>query len=189
MNQFESKSQQKDFDTGFVRVFNVPVFLKPMQVLGIDPGPKESAFVHWNGEMIIGANVVSNEDLRSHLSKNLKGEIIVAVEHLQCMGMAVGASVFETAYWIGEFRGLVAFELGLRFVRVFRGEVKMYFCQSMRAKDANIRQALIDRFGSKGTKRAPGLTYGLKADLWSAFAIAVMVYDKKYESRTENTLP
>ncbi|HET6477318.1 MAG TPA: hypothetical protein VFH93_14740 [Thermoleophilia bacterium] len=43
-------------------------------------------------------------------------------------------------------------------------------------KDANIRQALLDRFGGPaavGRKAAPGPLYGIARDVWSALAIAV----------------
>jgi hypothetical protein len=43
----------------------------------------------------------------------------------------------------------------------------------MKAKDANIRQALIDKIGPQGTKKDPGPTYGISKDVWSALAIAV----------------
>src|SRR6266478_3354833 len=91
-----------------------------MTIFAIDPGPEQSAFCVWNGERILGANIHSNPDLRSHLSNNLVARPIVACEHLQCFGMSVGREVFETAYWIGEFRGLISYELGLQFVRVYR---------------------------------------------------------------------
>ncbi len=42
----------------------------------------------------------------------------------------------------------------------------------------NIRQALIDRFGPPGKKKAPGATYGLSGDMWSALAVAVTFTDK-----------
>lgn len=148
-----------------------------MIVLGIDPGPKESAFCRWDGSQIHDAGKEANEQLRLRLSKTRVDA--VACEHLQCFGMGVGKEVFETAYWIGEYRGLVSFELGEKFIPVFRSEVKQYFCHSARATDSNIRFALEDRFGPKGTKKAPGLMYPLVgSDMRSAFAIAVMVYDK-----------
>lgn len=151
-----------------------------MTVLGIDPGPKESAFCAWDGERILCAEKSPNQNLRQMLSNGMWPESLVAVEHLQCFGMGVGREVFETAYWIGEFRGLVSYELGRVFIPVTRLEVKTHFCHSARATDSNIRFALEDRFGPKGTKKNPGLMYPLVgSDMRSAFAIAVMVHDKK----------
>ena len=146
-----------------------------MIVLGIDPGPKQSAKVLWDGERLYehSAEILANEDVRLDYSQ----EVIVAVEHLQCFGMGVGREVFETAYWIGEYRRACKLA-NLTFIPVTRGEVKMHHCHSMRATDSNIRYALIDRFGAPGTKKAQGVTYGLKKDLWSAFAIATMTFDK-----------
>ena len=40
---------------------------------------------------------------------------------------------------------------------IYRKEEKMNICHTMRAKDSNIRQALIDRFGEVGTKKNPRL--------------------------------
>ena len=143
-------------------------------ILGIDPGPTESAYCLWDGSKIHRMGVVFSQDIRH----TLRPGMTVACEHLQCFGMAVGREVFETAYWIGEFRGECRVS-GLPFVRVMRTEIKMHFCNSMRAKDSNIRAALIDRFGAPGKKASPGLTYGLKGDIWSAFAIAVYATDKQ----------
>jgi hypothetical protein len=59
--------------------------------------------------------------------------------------------------------------------------VKLHLCGSSRAKDPNVRTALLDRFGgagAKGTKAAPGPLYGIAADLWSALAIAVTWTDQ-----------
>ena len=48
----------------------------------------------------------------------------------------------------------------------------------MKAKDSNIRQALMDRFGEVGTKKNQGYFYGFKADIWQAFAVCVTYHDK-----------
>jgi hypothetical protein len=49
------------------------------------------------------------------------------------------------------------------------------------AKDANIRQAILDRFGGKekaiGKKANPGPLYGVKSHLWSALAVALYISD------------
>jgi hypothetical protein len=91
-------------------------------------------------------------------------------------GMPVGASVFETCVWIGRFiqrRKCPDFEY------IYRKEEKMNLCYSMKAKDSNIRQALIDRFGEVGTKKNQGFFYGFKKDIWAAFAVGVTYLDKQ----------
>lgn len=145
-------------------------------ILAIDPGPNQSACLVWDGQKIRSYNIIPNEAVISLLQMSTPWTK-AAVEHMQCFGMPVGQTVFETAYWIGEFRATCK-RVKREFLPVYRLEVKMHHCKSARAKDSNITQTLIDRFGGKGTKANPGITYGLKKDLWSAFAIAVMVQDK-----------
>ena len=61
----------------------------------------------------------------------------------------------------------------------------MNLCKTMRAKDSNILQALIDRFApntsnkGKGTKKDQGWFYGFKSDIWQAYALGVTFYDLK----------
>ena len=86
--------------------------------------------------------------------------------------MPAGRDLFETALWVGRFIQ-AAEQIGMKWEKVYRKDVKLFFCQSMRAKDGNIRQALIDRFGPPGTKKAPGRLYGVKSDEWAALALAV----------------
>jgi hypothetical protein len=61
--------------------------------------------------------------------------------------------------------------------RIPRLKVKLHLCHDSRAKDANIRAALIDRFGKPGTKKNPGALYGVTRDLWSALAVAITFWD------------
>jgi hypothetical protein len=53
----------------------------------------------------------------------------------------------------------------------------MALCHNARANDANIRQALIDRYGPPGTRLHPGLLYGVVRDIWAALALAVAYLD------------
>ena len=107
----------------------------------------------------------------------------VICESVECYGMAVGKSVFQTCYTIGRIMQVA----GDRFVLMTRREVKLHLCNSARAKDANIRQALLDRWGGKavaiGNKKNPGPLHGVKSHAWSALALAVTWW----ETRKENT--
>jgi hypothetical protein len=71
--------------------------------------------------------------------------------------------------WIGRFIEVARCEVRL----CYRKDIKLFLCGSMRAKDGNIRQRLIDIFGPQGTKKQPGATYGIKSHTWAALAVAV----------------
>jgi hypothetical protein len=146
------------------------------RILAIDPGPVESAFVHYDGA-IGEVGKISNEAMREKLYsyQYRLGPSVVVIEMIASYGMPVGVDVFETCVWIGRFMEI----FGANYAhRITRGEVKMHLCHSMRAKDANIRQALIDKFGPPGTKKNPGKTYGISGDVWAALAVAVTYFDK-----------
>lgn len=138
-------------------------------VAGIDPGPHESAVVEWNGHQVVSARDMANERLMDYL---LHYHNQVAIEWIESMGMVVGKEVFETVYWIGQ----IAYCAGTPRL-IPRRDVKLHICQSPRAKDGNIRQALIDRFGVVGTKKNPGPLFGISNHKWSALAIAVVAFD------------
>jgi len=144
-------------------------------ILAIDPGSEQSAIVFWDGETetIHEMGIFPNETLvkelpgRHHVGRSL------VIEEIRSYGMPVGLSIFQTVFWSGRFAQAWRGDFNM----LPRGKVKMHLCHTMRAKDSNIRQTLIDRFGVPGTKKKPGLTYGLKKDLWAAFALAVTFYD------------
>ena len=71
-------------------------------------------------------------------------------------GMAVGKEVFDTCIWIGRFIELEKLQ-NIDAEYIYRKDEKINLCNSMKAKDSNIRQALIDRFGEVGTKKNPRL--------------------------------
>lgn len=76
------------------------------------------------------------------------------IEMVASYGMAVGATVFETCVAIGQFKE-IAMKQNIPVEFIYRKDEKMNLCHSMKAKDSNIRQALIDRFGEVGTKKNP----------------------------------
>jgi hypothetical protein len=142
-------------------------------ILAIDPGNEQSAWMVFTPEGPREFRIEPNED-----ALRTVGMIgfPVAIEMVASYGMAVGKEVFETCVWIGRFVQAAKGPAHL----VYRKDVKMALCGSMRAKDANIRQALLDRYpatgGGKvpqvGTKAKPGPLYGIKSHLWSALAVA-----------------
>ena len=150
-------------------------------VLAIDPGTNESAFAAWDGERIHCAGKLPNHVMLATLATRacdapLMRDVYV-IEQVRSYGMPVGAEVFQTVFWAGRFAQTIE-HWGQPWHLVPRLDVKLHICRDSRARDANIRQALIDRLGEPGTKKNPGVTYGLKADLWQALALAVTWHDK-----------
>lgn len=152
-------------------------------IFAIDPGPQQSAYALLSNGQVELCGIQDNSLIPHALNTAMCANAILAIEWVECYGMKVGKDVFETVYWIGRFDELC--DGGL--VRVPRRSVKLYLCDSMRAKDANVRQALIDRFpatgGGKtpqiGTKKQPGPLFGVKSHIWSALAVAVTVAAEK----------
>ncbi len=151
-----------------------------MRIIAIDPGPKQSAVLFWTNEHVALPRIMPNEELRSwiletELLRNPK--VVVAIEMIACYGMAVGAETFETCLFIGRLQEICE-PIGIRVMLVYRREVKILLCGSMKAKDANIRQALIDKYGIVGTKKNPGKLFGISSHLWSALGVAVAAQNK-----------
>jgi hypothetical protein len=144
-------------------------------VLAIDPGTRESGFVVFDGRRVLQPGIFANALMLQAVAegRGLKVEPdILAIEKVEAMGMAVGAEVFETVHWSGRF--LQAWRDPDAVLRITRRQVKLGLCGSMRAKDANIRQALIDMLGAPGTKQRRGATYGVTSHAWAALAVAVI---------------
>ena len=162
-----------------------------MAFIGIDPGNIESAYVVVADDLseVLEKGKVENHELMKLLTRfKLTYDIrYVAIEMIASYGMAVGASVFDTCVWIGRFKEH-CLKLLWEVEFVYRKEEKMLLCNSMRAKDSNIRQALVDRFApntpnkGKGYKSNPGFFYGFKSDIYAALAVACVFYEKMKES-------
>ena len=142
-------------------------------ILALDPGTSHTAFVQFDQQRIVDHGHLPNAEIR---------QILIGREYDRCAcemiasyGMAVGASTFETCVWIGRFAEVARVDVEL----IFRKDIKLFLCGTMRAKDANIRQALIDLIGPQGTKKTPGPTYGIKSHTWAALAVAVFAAQQK----------
>lgn len=149
-------------------------------ILAIDPGTTESGWCVFKQGKVLASGVASNDDVLDMISGGLGDEM--AIEMVASYGMAVGKEVFETVLWIGRFQQARRTPEAVRLI--YRKDVKMHLCGSTRAKDANVRQALIDLIGPRGTKKNPGPTYGVTSHAWAALAVAVTAHaETKVQSR------
>jgi len=149
-----------------------------MNILAIDPGPVQSAVVELSpNQKIIKACIEDNEWVVKYLRSgwfSFEGCPYVAIEMIASYGMPVGAEVFDTCVWIGRYAEAYVHSDLTAFY--FRKDIKLHLCGTTKAKDANVRQALIDLLGPPGVKKAPGPTYGIKKDMWAALALAIYAH-------------
>lgn len=150
-------------------------------ILAIDPSNLHSAFVLMDEECRIAKKgIVNNGDIVSMIEE-LPMDTEMVIEGMQSYGMPVGASVFDTVFQMGVFYR-TAILSGIKPKKLFRSAIKTVICGNVRAKDSNIRAALIERFGATGTKLSPNpyfndSTVKMKKDLWAALAVGVTYLD------------
>ena len=161
-------------------------------IIGIDPGNTESAVCLCDAETLkpMFFEKETNELMWSDVFRVACAfgldKVDFAVEMIASYGMPVGKEVFDTVLWIGQMKDRIE-GAGKECTLIYRKDEKLAICQSPRANDATIRQALIDRFApgvpnkGKGTKKEPGWFYGFKADIWQAYAVAVTYYELRRE--------
>ena len=139
--------------------------------LSIDPGNELSAYCFLEGYKPVSIGKVGNSELLQIIAEHPHD--VMAIEMIASYGMPVGSTIFDTCVWLGRFieRSTAPHHL------VYRKNVKLNLCHTHRAKDSNVRQALLDRFGDVGTKKHPGWFYGFKSDIWSAYAVGITYLD------------
>lgn len=129
-------------------------------ILAIDPGPTQSAYCLYRESEIVSAAKVENVDLLESIRAQDWEFDALAVEMIASYGMAVGAETFQTCVWIGRFAEAWESQAACREATLVpRLAVKLHLCKRGNAKDPNVRQALIDRFGGSAalikSKRCP----------------------------------
>jgi hypothetical protein len=158
-------------------------------IYALDPGSEVSAVVGYDpAAKRIGEHwtLPNAEVLQFCLARPVYGSGILVVEEFQSYGMAVGMEVFRTVWWSGRFHqawpnhDTHAFQLSRR-------EVKLHLCHSARATDANVRQAIQDRFGptkaaAVGVKATPGPLFGIKSHEYSALGVGLTWADLKFQN-------
>lgn len=154
-----------------------------MKILAIDPGTTDSAYVVLDSDLrpTMFGKIPNGVLLQSVYNGDFHANM-AAIEMIASYGMAVGREVFETCVWIGRFtEAIERQEMSVQYI--YRKDEKLNLCGSVKAKDSNIRQALIDRFArhdfknGKGNKSNPDWFYGFSKDVWAAMAVATTYYD------------
>lgn len=150
-----------------------------MLVLAVDPGYRVSAFVLYDGKVILSHGIEDNAQLLEDLAGSQHQAVLVLEEmQLFASSFGVGREVFDSVFWSGRFAQAWhprAFE------RLLRSKVRGHLGAS-KGGDSAVRASLIDRFGpyketAIGTKSEKGPLYGIRKDEWSALAIAVTWLD------------
>lgn len=141
------------------------------RLLAIDPGNVESGFVIVDARnWIQDKGIVPNEQMLD-IVRNWAEDLMI--EKITSYGMSVGQSIFETVFWAGRF--YEAAGAASTRGRISRSDVKKWLCHSTAAKDKNVNQRLLDLWGPKGTKNAPGPTHGMAGDMWAALGVVAAV--------------
>ena len=150
-----------------------------VRILAIDPGPTHSAYVYLVDGVPTSFAKFANDMLLYCLRRGLAYRSLVVIEKVASYGMAVGAEVFETVYWSGQFAEACR---ASRVERITRKEVVTHLCGSAKANDSNVRAALIDRYGGQeaaiGRKGAYGPLHGMNVDHRAALAVAITWLDQ-----------
>lgn len=155
-------------------------------ILGIDPGTEQSGWAVLAGDEVLGSGLLPNAELLGYLKICLapvrtSSPVTVAAEMIASYGMPVGREVFETCVWIGRFKQ--AWHSPEDVQLVYRKDVKLHLCGTNKAKDGNVRQAILDLFPRTGggatpqigTKGQPGPLYGVSTHAWPALGVALLV--------------
>jgi hypothetical protein len=143
-------------------------------IFGIDPGTDYSAYalLEIKTHRIISIGKIENYEMRGLLqSQPDKGNTVLLIEEIKGYGNAVGDTTLQTCIWVGRFIECWGADEVIELLP--RKTVVTQLCLNPRAKDSNIRQRMINKYGHPGTKKAPGVLYGVTKDMWQALGLSV----------------
>lgn len=153
-----------------------------MRILGLDTGTEETGWVIYDTEShtVPQMGIDDNSFVLSEVVGSNEYDV-ASLEMVASYGMPVGATTFETVYWIGRFAER-AEALGKKTFRYYKKkDVNPAICFTPNVKDNHIRRAILDMFpktggGSEpsiGTKKNQGVLYGIKSHIFPALAVAL----------------
>ncbi|MAF51034.1 MAG: hypothetical protein CMH64_02990 [Nanoarchaeota archaeon] len=142
-------------------------------IYGIDVGSEKSGICIWDTQK--QKILCADDQYPNHMVAQQSAHYYV-IEDIKSYGMPVGKTTFDTCKAIGRFQERME-KKQKSYALIFKSDIQLHFCHTTKAKDANVKRVLLDRFGEKGTKKNQGITYGLKNHSWDAFALCVYLED------------
>lgn len=162
----------------------------PHVVAGVDPGETHSGLVvfcgYAEGCAPYTAAVLPNADVRDHVVGALGHDLgsVVVIERPQFFGRETRFTdaMCEALLWSGRFIE-AADSRGIRFETPFRKTIVTHHTGSARSNDADVRHALVERYGGRdaaiGNKAKPGPLWEVKSHAWQALAAALCWIDQE----------
>ena len=142
--------------------------------MGIDPGTTTSGIclydlranrVEWSDKAMPTDQIILA--IRTHASLR---DVEIALERIEALyGGTIGKETVKTIQLCGR---IIQCAWPRTIHCLSPAEVRMAVCGTAKAKDPGVNQALIDKIGPKGTKKAPGPTAGVSSHAWRALAVA-----------------
>lgn len=146
-------------------------------VIGIDPGPTQSAYVAWDGRFINDLGTKPNIEVLRYLRTIDRRACVVFESMVFYRGMPAGDDVFETVFWTGRLFQVARDTVGIAQVsRLSRTKVRKYLQLQKSGSYKNVKEALERRL-----ERSPEDWHNLRSHQWSAMAIAVTWWNTERE--------
>jgi len=151
-----------------------------MKLLAIDSGNIQSAYIIFDTfeNRVVKKNLLQNEEFLLKL-KDLQFDE-VAIEKIVSLGMPIGNTTIDTIFFNGRLHEFFLNNFFLKPNWYTRMDIRMHLCLTTRAKDGNVRAALINRFGEPSTKKLSHNIYNELEDkiyfgthFWSCLAVAM----------------
>ena len=171
-----------------------------MIVIAVDPGSEESGLVVWDGDKVWFKGIAPNLECVAFIALLGKWSLqcdqvtVLAIEHTKPYVLTTAGGrpyvpdqIQATSYWVGQMAREWTAQTMQSEVQIQRSDVLKHLKANKRkiagraapSKDSQVVIRLRSRFGEKGTKQNPGLTYGFKSHIWQAFAVAVTYMDQQ----------
>lgn len=161
-----------------------------MIIFSIDQGDEYSGYTIFDpdNKNLMAFDKVTNADLRIILLdyilnfvllKEEYKDTVFVIEEIKNFGMPMAQTTINSVFWGGRFCELIKIHCKNEVILVPRKTAVTGLCKVAKAKDGNVSRRLRDLFGEKGTKKNPGMLYGMKSDCWSALGLAVYVAEQK----------